>query len=120
MRQLSLIILLVLLVNKASGEQVAAAQSLDDEIVPYDFTHFPYKETVTNEKQWAEYESACEQSTECLAKTGVLRVRCVRECISPHCYNVLYRHDELEEGEVDVRLSSFKGCFLKKLKTRRV
>lgn len=30
--------------------------------------------------------------------------------MSEFCYNELYGEDELEEGEIDVRLNSFKGC----------
>ena len=38
---------------------------------------------------------------------------CVRECMSPICYEAIYGFDELEPGEVDVRYTSFKGCFTK-------
>ncbi|KAF2358396.1 hypothetical protein FHG87_010848 [Trinorchestia longiramus] len=74
-RHLQLLLLALSLVVGSGGvEQGESAQVIDDEVVPYLFPHFPYKETVAN----------------------------------------------LEEGEVDVRLNSFKGCFLKKLfKARR-
>lgn len=68
------------------------------------------------------------------------RTKCVRECISPSCYREIYDFDEvlpkiisvqtvvqmsyrptrsfllfqLEEGEIDVRLISFKGCFMQR------
>ncbi len=38
---------------------------------------------------------------------------CVRSCMSVACYDVIYAFDELEPGEVDVRYTSFKGCFTK-------
>ena len=31
------------------------------------------------------------------------------------CYSEIYSKDELEEGEIDVRLQSFKGCFIERL-----
>ena len=42
-----------------------------------------------------------------------------RQCISPSCYNILYTPDMLEQGEIDVRLNSFKGCFHQLLQTRK-
>ncbi|KAK8383095.1 hypothetical protein O3P69_011544 [Scylla paramamosain] len=92
----------------------AVAQS-----VTYTFTQFPYKETVSNEKVWSEYEVACAQSPRCLELRGVHHTRCVRQCVSPSCYLDIYTHDELEEGEIDVRLSSFKGCFLQRMSRKR-
>ncbi|XP_047481352.1 uncharacterized protein LOC125033692 [Penaeus chinensis] len=87
--------------------------------VTYTFTQFPYKESVANEKLWSEYEVACAQSPRCLELRGVQHTRCVRQCVSPSCYLDIYTHDELEEGEIDVRLSSFKGCFLQRMSGHR-
>ncbi|XP_045615295.1 uncharacterized protein [Procambarus clarkii] len=87
--------------------------------VTYSFTQFPYKESVANEKVWSEYEVACAQSPRCLELRGVHHTRCVRQCVSPSCYLDIYIHDELEEGEIDVRLASFKGCFLKRMSRQR-
>lgn len=42
-----------------------------------------------------EYESACEQSPTCAHATGIARIRCVRECISPSCYNEIYQADQV-------------------------
>merc|ERR1712088_409234 len=55
----------------------------------------------------------------CLHLTGVHQTNCVRQCISPSCYNILYAPDLLEEAEIDVRLNSFKGCFHQQLETRK-
>ncbi|XP_071534650.1 uncharacterized protein [Panulirus ornatus] len=87
--------------------------------VTYTFTQFPYKESVANEKVWSEYEVACAQSPRCLELRGVHHTRCVRQCVSPSCYLDIYTHDELEEGEIDVRLASFKGCFLQRMSRQR-
>ncbi|KAK4292938.1 hypothetical protein Pmani_034328 [Petrolisthes manimaculis] len=71
------------------------------------------------EKVWSEYEVACAQTPRCLELRGVHHTRCVRQCVSPSCYLDIYTHDELEEGEIDVRLPSFKGCFLQRM-TRKL
>ena len=42
-----------------------------------------------------------------------------RQCINPTCYNILYGSDMLEQGEIDVRLNSFKGCFHQLLNSRK-
>jgi len=78
------------------------------------FPDYDYKETAKNELTYKEYESACDQSKRCENLTSVYRTRCVRECISPSCYSEIYEFDELEEGEIDVRLNSFKGCFIQR------
>lgn len=96
-----------------------------------------------------EYESACEQSPSCSQLASISRVRCVRECVSPSCYSEIYQSDQvkirhhppnrfqvleeknqnfmlfvilyfqLEEGEIDVRLNSFKGCFVQRVHRQR-
>ncbi|XP_037046408.1 uncharacterized protein LOC119081505 [Bradysia coprophila] len=83
----------------------------------FQFPEFDYKETNKNELSYREFESACEQSSQCkeLQPNGIQRHRCIMECISPSCYQDIYRFDELEEGEIDVRLVSFKGCFVQRL-----
>lgn len=42
-----------------------------------------------------EFLSACEQNPTCSQNTGIERIRCIRECISPSCYAILYKHDEV-------------------------
>jgi len=44
------------------------------------------------------------------------QLKCVRLCISEKCYKELYEWNELEAGEIDVRLVSFKGCVAKELR----
>ncbi|KRT86825.1 hypothetical protein AMK59_2224, partial [Oryctes borbonicus] len=85
--------------------------------VVYTFTEFPYKESAKNEAMFREYEAACEAS--CSGKKGVSKVLCIRQCVSPSCYKDLYQQDQLEEGEVDVRLNSFKGCFIQRYNRSR-
>ncbi|XP_073980151.1 uncharacterized protein isoform X1 [Rhodnius prolixus] len=78
------------------------------------FPEYPYKETNKNEMAFREYEAVCEQNPACSLKKSLARVKCIRECISPVCYQQIYYHDQLEDGEIDVRLNSFKGCFAMK------
>ncbi|KAK6624999.1 hypothetical protein RUM43_005290 [Polyplax serrata] len=66
-----------------------------------------------------EFESACEQSPDCISEVGPARSACVQRCISPSCHQDLYGDDPLEEGEIDVRLNSFKGCFVQRLNRPR-
>lgn len=78
-----------------------------------------YVNTFLQEIAFREYESACEQSPDCASKTGPARFACIRHCISPSCHQELYATDPLEEGEIDVRLNSFKGCFIQRLSRPR-
>ncbi|KAL1514189.1 hypothetical protein ABEB36_003485 [Hypothenemus hampei] len=83
----------------------------------YNFPEFPYKETNKNEATFREVEIACEKG--CFGKNGLSKITCVRQCVSPSCYRDLYQQDLLEEGEVDVRLNSFKGCFIQRYNKSR-
>ena len=46
------------------------------------------------------------------------QLECVRKCLSRDCYEKMYAWDKLEEGEVDVRMTSFKGCVAAELKQK--
>lgn len=87
----------------------------------FTFPEFDYKESYKNELSYKEFESACKQSAPCIElDTGSLeRLKCVRKCISPSCYAEIYRINDLEEGEIDVRLQSFKGCFIQRFNRSR-
>jgi hypothetical protein len=39
------------------------------------------------------------------------RKNCIIKCVSKICYDEIYEFDPLEEGEVDQRALSFKGCY---------
>nr|XP_026490181.1 uncharacterized protein LOC113396458 [Vanessa tameamea] len=86
----------------------------DNAGVTFTFKEYQYKDSPKNEMTFHEFESACEQSSACSQLSGLTRTRCVRECVSPSCYRELYVSDPLEEGEIDVRLNSFKGCFIQR------
>ncbi|XP_012225275.1 uncharacterized protein [Linepithema humile] len=83
----------------------------------FTFPEYPYKETTKNELLFRQFEQACEESGACKMlsqHSGVAKTRCIRECVSPSCYKEIYLFDQLEEGEIDVRLNSFKGCFMQR------
>ena len=91
-----------------------------------------------------QFEQACEESGACKIlspeRSDIAKTRCIRECVSPSCYKEIYLFDQvliphwspheisisyifisswgvwlqLEEGEIDVRLNSFKGCFMQR------
>lgn len=66
------------------------------------------------ELTYREFEVACESSNDCIDLEGVDKVKCARQCISQKCYQDIYSFDDLEEGEIDVRLNSFKGCVIQR------
>ncbi|XP_076160441.1 uncharacterized protein LOC143143262 [Ptiloglossa arizonensis] len=84
----------------------------------FNFPEYPYKETTKNELLFRQYEQTCEESGACkmLSQQSsiIAKTRCIRECVSPSCYKEIYLFDQLEEGEIDVRLNSFKGCFMQR------
>ena len=100
----------------------------------FKFKEFSYYETRKNEALFREYVKACEQSPECWSPpytaSALERTACIRLCVSQSCYaevglhinntrQQVYGQDPLEEGEIDVRLNSFKGCFHQALERRR-
>lgn len=49
---------------------------------------------------YQEYESACEQSPSCVNTKGLEHVRCVRECMSPTCYQQIYYSDPVRNAVI--------------------
>ena len=86
-----------------------------DGITHYTFNRFPYKKKPKNERRIKTAKAKCEELEECSNAHGLQQIACVRMCMSQKCYTELYAHDELEEGEIDVRYNSFKGCVLQDL-----
>ncbi|XP_038075030.1 uncharacterized protein LOC119742872 [Patiria miniata] len=82
--------------------------------VPYVFARYPFKKKPKNERQFKISIRQCEQSTDCSQMQGLDMTRCARKCIAPDCYQELYAHDELELGEIDVRATSFRGCWVQR------
>lgn len=68
-----------------------------------------------------EQKEICEQISSMIDKNSnqaekenrqIQMLNCVRRCISPICYRKLYEKDPLERGEIDVRSSQFKTCWI--------
>ncbi|KAH8399053.1 hypothetical protein KR215_001292, partial [Drosophila sulfurigaster] len=76
-------------------------------------TWFVYFQEIT----YHDYELACGQNSLCVNFNSamVAKLNCLRRCISPSCYQDIYAFDELEEGEIDVRMNSFKGCVIQRM-----
>ncbi|EDV22183.1 uncharacterized protein TRIADDRAFT_8601, partial [Trichoplax adhaerens] len=80
--------------------------------IQFQYPYYYYKKRSYHERRFYEKQELCAHLPNCTALGGILQDRCIRQCISPSCYGSLYAWDELEEGEIDIRLSSFKGCFV--------
>jgi hypothetical protein len=78
----------------------------------YDYKRYSYSKKKTNERKIRNMKQQCE-SRECNNVYGLDNTKCVRKCMSEFCYSEIYSDDELEEGEIDVRYDSFKGCVIK-------
>ena len=81
----------------------------------YVFNRYPYKKKPKNERRIKNVKMQCEELEECIQAQGLDQQKCVRTCMSPNCYQEVYAPDEMEEGEIDVRYTSFKGCVLQEL-----
>ncbi|KAL5017229.1 hypothetical protein ScPMuIL_006818 [Solemya velum] len=77
--------------------------------VQFQFKRYTYRKK-RDDKRYRNIKNRCDTSPTCLSKFGIEQTICIRKCVSAVCYEELYGHDELEEGEIDVRLNSFKGC----------
>lgn len=82
---------------------------LCDGVKEYQYKHYTYKKK-RDDKRYKSSRQRCEMESDCQGLWGVVHTKCIRKCMSEFCYNELYGDDELEEGEIDVRLNSFKGC----------
>jgi len=81
----------------------------------YQYKRYQYRKKSKNEKKIKSLKQQCESSSECQGLVGMELLGCARHCISPTCYDELYAHDPMEEGEIDVRFNSFKGCVIEQL-----
>ncbi|KAK0092898.1 hypothetical protein PV326_000379 [Microctonus aethiopoides] len=108
----------IFLTNEASQQNYSVHSINSSTTKTFTFPEYPYKETSKNELLFRGFETACEESGACKMlsqqRSSVGKTRCIRECVSPSCYREIYLFDQLEEGEIDVRLNSFKGCFMQR------
>ncbi|XP_029189599.1 uncharacterized protein LOC114956608 [Acropora millepora] len=80
----------------------------------FQFKHYTFRKKNRLARKYSPLERDCE-ATKCRGLRGLEVTKCIRKCISQPCYEELYSWNELEEGEIDVRLTSFKGCVVKQL-----
>ncbi|EDW13887.1 uncharacterized protein LOC6572286 [Drosophila mojavensis] len=82
----------------------------------FHFPEYAYKETSKNEIIYHDFELACSQNSLCGNNPSMVsKLNCLRKCISHSCYQDIYAFDELEDGEIDVRMNSFKGCVIQRM-----
>ena len=56
-------------------------------------------------------------SSQCAGKVGAEESNCTYKCMSPSCFEEIYGHDEIEEGEIDSSRSRlFSTCFKRVVK----
>jgi len=82
----------------------------------YKYKYYSYRKKQKNERKIRYLRQDCERQEECLGAAGLEQTNCIRKCMSKECFEELYGSDPLEEGEIDVRFSSFKGCILQNIK----
>lgn len=78
------------------------------------YKYYSFRKKQRLARRYSPLEKQCERN-KCQGLGGLELTKCTRKCISQSCYDELYAWDELEEGEIDVRLNSFKGCVVKQL-----
>ena len=78
-------------------------------VTQYQYKRYTYKKK-RDDKRYKTLRNRCEMDGNCVGIWGVEHTKCIRKCMSEFCYSELYGEDELEEGEIDVRLNSYKGC----------
>ena len=92
-------------------------------VLAKDFTYPTY--TFKKKSPWARKyknreadcrEKSCQAEHMSSLALNLEQLECVRKCVSHDCYDKMYAWDILEEGEVDVRATSFKGCVAVELK----
>ncbi|KAJ8040748.1 hypothetical protein HOLleu_15138 [Holothuria leucospilota] len=81
----------------------------------YQYKFYYYRKKPKVEKKFRAARLLCINSDECKGLEGLSLTNCWRVCMAAHCYDEIYAPDELEQGEIDVRSNSFKGCWLKSL-----
>ena len=75
-----------------------------------DFPSYTYKKSTDLENKYHGRFNRCNMRTDCQNYELEERQNCILNCISPKCYQKIYASNPLEEGEIDQRIQSFKGC----------
>lgn len=80
------------------------------------YPKYTYKRSGHTENRLKSLSNACATKTECFnirSSPGSTadKQNCILRCVSPACYDAIYAFDPLEDGEIDQRFTSYKGCF---------
>lgn len=76
------------------------------------YPKYEYKRSGQVENRLKSLTNSCGSKTECFnIGSPVDKQNCILQCISQRCFDEIYASDPLEEGEIDQRYASFKGCF---------
>jgi len=91
---------------------LVSCSELPPRINEFPFKRYGYRKNKKTEKKIKSLRIQCESKEDCRGLHGTELTSCVRRCMSAFCYNELYAYDELEDGEIDTRFNSFKGCVI--------
>jgi hypothetical protein len=118
-QKIVLILLLIIKIESlTSSKAEAVVVDVDDEYSSLNYPKYSYKRTSETESQFRMISNRCEYKTECEnIYSSMERLNCIHKCMSPICFKEIYASNPLEEGEIDQRYSSFKGCFALQLKS---
>ncbi len=77
-----------------------------------DFPNYVYKKSSQLENKFLGNFNKCNLHTECASiGNSADRQNCALKCLSNECFIKIYASNPLEEGEIDQRIQSFKGCY---------
>jgi len=118
---LGLLIILVTAIESTTPTTVINGESLVDQQnkpIQLQFPVYVYKRKSQFERDLSRMQSACATSNCSQVSNPLKRLACVMRCSSPKCYDEIYASNPLEEGEVDQRLNSYKGCISEEKKQK--
>jgi len=105
----SFLILLSIVIIELINE--SAMSEIDENTIKFEFPQFNYKRKSNFENQFKNTYNKCQAKEECVSfNSDIDRENCIYKCISNKCYQQIYAFNPLEEGEIDQRITSFKGC----------
>lgn len=83
----------------------------DETATKLEFAKYAYTRSSRVENKLKQLQNSCGTKTECFNVDAIDKQNCILKCISRKCYDEIYASNPLEEGEIDQRYTSFKGCF---------
>ena len=112
-----LMIFICLLGSSARASKDRSRESIDNidddyytRSIDFVYPKYSYKRSSNVESRFKSSSNRCEFTTACAEYSDVAKQNCILRCISRKCYDEIYSFDPLEEGEIDQRITSFKGC----------